>query len=223
MDRSEATARLLCAVDTTDLDQARALAQQLTGHVGALKLGLEFFCAHGPDGISQVTDGKHGLFLDLKLHDIPNTVAGGLRGMAPIRPFLTTIHASGGPAMMRAAMAAAHDLGEARPKVVAVTMLTSMDDDDVEAVGMRGPVSDQVLRLADLVQACEVDGVVCSALETERLRKHCGEDFLLVVPGIRPAWAASDDQKRIMTPGEAMAGGASYLVVGRPITTADDP
>jgi len=223
MDRSQAAARLLCAVDTTDLTQAKGLAQRLDGHVGGLKLGLEFFCAHGPSGVRDVVGQKHGLFLDLKLHDIPNTVAGGLQGAALMKPFLTTIHASGGAAMMRAAMETVESFGSQRPKVVAVTMLTSMDDTDLQSVGMHTPVSDQVMRLAELAQANGVDGVVCSAHEAERLRKQCGDDFLLVVPGVRPSWASSDDQKRIMTPGEAVSAGASYLVVGRPITRADDP
>lgn len=223
MDRSQAAARLLCAVDTTDLTGAKALAQRLDGHVGGLKLGLEFFCAHGPSGVQAVVGAKHGLFLDLKLHDIPNTVAGGLHGAAQIKPFLTTIHASGGAAMMRAAMDAVTPLGKDRPKVVAVTMLTSMDDADLQSVGIQTPVGDQVLRLAELAQNSGVDGVVCSAHEAKRLRKQCGDDFLLVVPGVRPSWASTDDQKRIMTPGEAIAAGASYLVVGRPITRADDP
>ncbi|MBC6440802.1 MAG: orotidine-5'-phosphate decarboxylase [Rhodospirillales bacterium] len=223
MDRSDAAARLLCALDTTDLDAARSLADRLDGHVGALKLGLEFFCAHGPAGVEAVTGDKHGLFLDLKLHDIPNTVEGSLRGMAPVAPFLTTIHAAGGSAMMRAAMDTVAEMGGARPRVVAVTVLTSLNDVDLAAVGVSSGASDQVLRLADLVQECGVDGVVCSALEVERLRGHCGDDFLLVVPGIRPASATTDDQKRVMTPGEAIAAGASYLVVGRPITRSDDP
>ncbi len=223
MTRDDAARRLLCAVDTTDLGEAGALAAALKGHIGALKLGLEFFCAHGPQGVRQVVGDQHGLFLDLKLHDIPNTVAGGLRGIAPIGPFLTTIHTSGGAGMMRAAMDAAAEAGADRPKVVAVTTLTSMDDSDLDDVGMKGPVADQVLRLADLAQSTGVDGVVCSAHETRRLRGHCGPDFLLVVPGIRPVWASTDDQKRIMTPGEAIDAGASYLVVGRPITRADDP
>ena len=223
MDRSQAAARLLCAVDTTDLTQAQGLAQRLDGHVGGLKLGLEFFCAHGPSGVREVIGQKHGLFLDLKLHDIPNTVAGGLQGAAQMKPFLTTIHASGGAAMMRAAMETVAAFGSQRPKVVAVTMLTSMDDADLVSVGMHTPVGDQVMRLAELAQASGADGVVCSAHEAQRLRKQCGDDFLLVVPGVRPSWASSDDQKRIMTPGEAISAGASYLVVGRPITRADDP
>jgi orotidine-5'-phosphate decarboxylase len=223
MDRDQAAARLLCAVDTTDLDQAARLAERLAGRVGGIKLGLEFFCAHGPSGVRRVLQRGQGLFLDLKLHDIPNTVAGGIKGAAAMQPFLTTIHASGGPAMMRAAMEAARSLGENRPRVVAVTMLTSMDDADLTAVGMAPPVGEQVVRLAALAQGCGVDGVVCSPHEAERLRRECGDDFLLVVPGVRPSWAASDDQKRIMTPREAVSAGASYLVVGRPITRADDP
>lgn len=227
MTRSDAVSRLLCAVDTTDIDVAKALSRRLKGKVGGLKLGMEFFQSHGPAGVAKVVKERHPLFLDLKMHDIPNTVAGGMRAIAPLRPFLTTVHAAGGAAMLRAAMAAAITAGDknggVRPKVVAITLLTSIDKDDLAAIGMKGPLPDQVLRLAELAQKAGVDGVVCSALEVKALRKRCGDDFLLVVPGVRPAWSTAHDQKRIVTPAEAMAAGADYLVVGRPITQAKDP
>ena len=227
MGRQPAVSRLLCAVDTTDLDVATSLARRLKGRVGGLKLGLELFCAHGPAGVAKVVGLEHRLFLDLKLHDIPNTVAGGLRGIAPLQPFLTTVHAAGGAAMLRGAMAAALRAGEQngadRPKVLAVTLLTSIDKNDLTSIGMKGPVRDQVLRLADLAREAGADGVVCSALEVRALRERCGEDFLLVVPGVRPAWSTAHDQKRIVTPAEAIGAGADYLVVGRPITQAKDP
>ena len=219
----DAAGRLLCAVDTADLAEAKALAGRLAGRVGGLKLGLEFFCAHGPQGVRAVVDNDRALFLDLKLHDIPNTVDGALRAAAAANPFLVTVHAAGGPAMMKAAMEAARTMGERRPAIVAATVLTSLDAADLEAVGAKGPVSDQIARLAGLAQACGVDGAVCSALEVERLRRQCGDDFLLVVPGVRPSGSPDDDQKRVLTPGEAMAAGASYLVVGRPISRAADP
>jgi len=226
MTHDHAVARLLCAVDTTDLDVAKSLSKRLEGRVGGLKLGMELFNSHGPEGVRKVVK-DHPLFLDLKMHDIPNTVAGGIKAVAPLRPLLTTIHAAGGAAMMRAAMAAAITAGEnnggERPKVVAITLLTSIDKDDLPQLGMKGPVADQVLRLADLAQQSGADGVVCSALEVKALRKRCGKDFLLVVPGVRPAWSTANDQKRIVTPAEAIVAGADYLVVGRPITQARDP
>lgn len=227
MNRSDAVSRLLCAVDTTEMDVATALSTRLEGHVGGLKLGMEFFHRNGPAGVEQVIGGRHPLFLDLKMHDIPNTVAGGIRAVAPLGPFLTTVHAAGGAAMLRAAMAAAVTAGDQaggrRPRVVAITLLTSIDAGDLAAIGMNGPVADQVLRLADLARESGTDGVVCSAHEVRALRARCGDDFLLVVPGVRPGWSTANDQKRIVTPGEAIAAGADYLVVGRPITQAKNP
>ena len=226
MKRDDAVARILCAVDTTDIEVAKNLSRRLEGRIGGLKLGLEFFHSHGPAGVAKVIKDRHPLFLDLKMHDIPNTVAGGMRAIAPLRPFLTTVHASGGAAMLRSAMAAAVTAGEAgfaRPKVLAITLLTSIDTDDLAQIGMKAPVAAQVLRLADLALKAGTDGVVCSAHEVKALRKHCGDDFLLVVPGVRPTWSTANDQKRIVTPAEAIAAGADYLVVGRPITQARDP
>ena len=216
--------RIFCAVDTTDLDAAIAFRRQIAGEVGGIKLGLEFFIAHGPAGIRAVMgDDGTPLFLDLKLHDIPNTVAGGVRAALSLRPKFMTIHASGGPAMMKAAAEAASVLGADRPKILAVTVLTSLDATDLEAVGQRGPVADQVARLARLTKASGVDGVVCSPAEVAIIREACGPDFSIMVPGIRPAWAATNDQKRVMTPAEALAAGADNLVIGRPITGAADP
>jgi orotidine-5'-phosphate decarboxylase len=163
--------------------------------------------------------GTRPLFLDLKLHDIPNTVAGGVRAANACAPAFLTIHASGGPAMIAAARAAA----DANMQILAITVLTSLDDGDLDAVGQIGPSGDQALRLALVAKAAGADGVVCSAHEIARLRAACGPDFKLVVPGIRPAWAAAGDQKRVMTPREAMDLGADHLVIGRPITQATDP
>jgi orotidine-5'-phosphate decarboxylase len=215
------------ALDMTDALKAAELAARLRGQIGGIKLGLEFFNANGPSGVRQVTHGGERLFLDLKLHDIPNTVAGAVRSVVPLVPYLLTIHASGGAAMMRAALDAAGEtatkLGKPRTKIIAVTVLTSLADSDLDAVGQRGPMLDQVRRLALLARETGVDGVVCSPHEVAALRRECGPDFLLVVPGIRPNWAEAGDQKRFMTPGEAMRAGASYLVIGRPITGAGNP
>jgi orotidine-5'-phosphate decarboxylase len=206
------------ALDTVDAGRAQALAATLAPHVGGVKLGLEFFCANGPSSVREVA-GETPLFLDLKLHDIPNTVAGAVRAVAPLRPAFLTLHASGGPAMLRAAA----DAAEGRMKLLAVTVLTSLDEGDLERVGQRGPVSDQARHLARLAQENGLAGVVCSPHEIRNLRAECGPDFLLVVPGIRPPGSGSGDQKRVMTPSEALAAGADHLVVGRPITAAPDP
>ncbi len=167
------------------------------------------------------------IFLDLKFHDIPNTVAGAIRAVVPLAPAVVNVHASGGPTMMRAAAAAATEAaakaGVARPAVLAVTVLTSMDESDLSAVGQTGAPEEQVVRLAKLAQECGMDGVVCSAREIAPIRAACGADFLLVVPGIRPAGSQQGDQKRVLTPAEAVKAGASSLVVGRPITQAAEP
>ncbi len=223
MTRHDPARRIFCALDTTDLGRAVALAGQLAGRVGGIKLGLEFFGANGPEGVARVAETGLPIFLDLKFHDIPNTVAGAVRAVLPLKPAMLTVHASGGGAMLRAAMDAAAEAGEARPKILAVTVLTSLDDDDLEAVGQSRPATDQVLRLAELAQKSGVDGIVCSPHEVATMRAECGPDFCLVVPGIRPAGAALGDQKRVMSPAEAVAAGADYLVIGRPITQADDP
>ena len=218
--------RLFVALDTQDLGKAAGLAQALAGRVGGLKIGKEFFAAQGPDGVRAVAGGEP-LFLDLKFHDIPNTVAGAIRAVVHLRPFMVNVHASGGRAMMQAAgeaaREAAEDLDVTRPLVLGVTVLTSLDEDDLDDVGQRGPASDQTVRLAELARDSGLDGVVCSPREIAAVRTACGPDLLLVVPGIRPTWAAAGDQKRIMTPAEALGAGADYLVVGRPITGAADP
>lgn len=219
--------KVYCAVDTVDIGQAARTIDAIRGAVGGIKLGLEFFTAHGPDLVRRLVGRQTPLFLDLKLHDIPNTVAGAVRAVAPLAPTLLTIHCSGGPAMMRAAREAAEQaaasLGVRRPLLLGVTVLTSLDESDLDAVGVAHAPLQQVRRLAALAQASGMDGVICSPLEIEALRADCGRDFLLVVPGIRPAGSAAGDQKRVMTPGEAVAKGADYLVIGRPITEAASP
>ena len=210
------------ALDTTDADHARLLAAQLRNYVGGLKLGLEFFNAHGPEGIKPFVEMGLPVFLDLKYHDIPNTVAGACRAAAGLGVSILNVHAQGGAAMMRAGLDAAKSVSPAT-RVIAVTMLTSLGDEDLPGLGIQPPVADQVLRLATLARQCGLDGVVCSAHEIVRLRKELGPDFLLVVPGIRPAGAALGDQRRVMGPAEARDAGASVLVIGRPITGAPDP
>ena len=218
---------VLVALDTTDVAVAKGWAQATRGSVAGIKLGLEFFNARGPAGVAEVAELGAPLFLDLKFHDIPNTVAGAVRAVAPLKPMILNLHASGGAAMMRAALDAAHDsaarLDAAPPKLIGVTVLTSLSDEDLTAVGQPSSATDQVRRLAALTRECGLDGVVCSPHEIAILRRDLGPDFLLVIPGVRPAWAAAGDQKRVMEPRQAMEEGADYLVIGRPITGAADP
>lgn len=218
---------VLCALDTKDTAQALALTSGLGGSVGGVKLGLEYFSATGRAGVEAVAATGAPVFLDLKLHDIPNTVAHAVEALVPLKPFMMTVHAAGGRAMMKAAADAAREQAErsgiVRPLMVGVTVLTSLDQTDLNDIGVDATPADQVTRLAALAQEAGLDGVVCSPHEIARLRKACGPAFVLVVPGIRPAGAALGDQKRVMTPAEALDAGASYLVIGRPITQAPDP
>jgi len=213
---------IFVALETTDLDYARQLAERVRGCVGGLKLGLEYFNAHGPDGVRPFLDSGLPVFLDLKYHDIPNTVAGACRAAAGLGVSILNVHAQGGAAMMRAALDAAKSVSPST-RVIAVTMLPSRGDEDLPSLGLMPPVADQVLRLAALAQQCGLDGVVCSAQEIARLRQELGPDFLLVVPGIRPEGAALGDQRRVMGPAQARDAGADVLVIGRPITGAPDP
>ena len=217
------TQRIFVALDTTDLSRAVALAESLSGAVGGMKVGKEFFTAHGPQGVARVTDVGMPVFLDLKFHDIPNTVASAVRAALPLKPFMMNVHASGGAKMMEAAAQAAEEAGSDRPMMLAVTVLTSMDADDLAGIGVDASPADQVLRLARLAQNSGMDGAVCSAREAAMLREELGPGFKLVTPGIRPSWASKDDQTRIVTPKQAMALGSDYLVIGRPITGDDDP
>ena len=215
---------IFCAIDTPDLDHALGLGDTIRPHIGGLKVGLEFFNHQGPDGLRKIINIGAPVFADLKFHDIPNTVAGAVRAIAPLGVSILNVHAGGGSAMMRAALTAAEDsAGSARPLIIGVTVLTSLNQSDLEQQGVTGSSSDQVRRLAGLTQAAGLDGVVCSAHEIEVLRSDCGPDFKLIVPGIRPTGSSVDDQKRIMTPPEAVQAGADVLVIGRPITKADDP
>lgn len=206
------------ALDLPRLDAAIALAQKVKGHVGGLKLGLEFFCAHGHHGVHEVAKVGLPIFLDLKLHDIPNTVAGAMQAIHVLEPAIVTIHATGGRAMMEDAKAAA---GE-RTKVVAVTVLTSLDDGDLNGMGVAGSAHDQALRLADIAQEAGLDGIVCSGQEVGAIHRRWKNGYF-VVPGLRPADGTVADQKRIVTPRAARDAGASVLVIGRPISRAEDP
>jgi orotidine-5'-phosphate decarboxylase len=223
----QAKDRIYCALDTPDLAAACDLAAALAGQVGGMKLGLEFFAACGPVGFRRVAETGMPIFLDLKLHDIPNTVASAVAALMPLAPAIMTVHTGGGPAMMRAAADAAAESAEragvARPAMIGVTILTSLDDSDLKSMGMDSPVAEQALRLAALARDNGLDGIVCSPREVAAIRGECGEDFRLVVPGIRPEGASADDQKRVMTPRQAVSAGADILVIGRPITRADDP
>jgi len=210
------------ALDMTETEEAASLAKRLRGHVGGVKLGLEFFVANGPNGIRAVADAGLPVFLDLKLHDIPNTVAGAMASAVALNPAIVTIHAGGGAAMMRAAAEAARK-AKNPPLVIAVTVLTSLDDADLASVGQQPPALEQAVRLASLAKESGLGGVVCSPHEVAAIRAQCGKEFKLVVPGIRPASAALGDQKRVMTPAQAVAAGADHLVIGRPITQAKDP
>ena len=222
-----ATSPVFCAIDTADVDKAAMLAEQVASLVGGLKLGLEFFAAHGPTGVRRIATGGAAIFLDLKFHDIPNTVAGAVRAATRLRPTLLTVHAAGGRAMMKAAGEAAQEeaarLDIAPPRIVAVTVLTSLDRRDLAATGIDASPNDQVMRLADLAMEAGLDGVVCSPHEVAALRPRLGPEAMLVVPGIRPRGTKTGDQKRIMSPRQALAAGADLLVIGRPITAADDP
>jgi orotidine-5'-phosphate decarboxylase len=210
------------ALDTPDVEYALNLAARVASHVGGLKFGMEFLAANGPDGIRAFEKFGLPIFADTKFHDIPNTVAGAVRATAALGVEIINVHASGGAAMMKAARDAAKAVSP-KTKVIAVTVLTSLSDEDLKAVGQIPPARDQVLRLATLTQECGLDGVVCSAHEIVPLRAALGPDFLLVVPGIRPAGSDLGDQQRVMGPKEARDAGASILVIGRPITAASDP
>ncbi|MGQ5700846.1 orotidine-5'-phosphate decarboxylase [Sandaracinobacteroides sp. A072] len=211
------------AVDTPDIARARALVAATAPWLGGVKLGLEFFVANGPRGVEEVMAGTGlPLFLDLKLHDIPNTVAKAVESAARMQPALLTIHASGGAAMIAAAKEAALKAGGPGMRIIAVTVLTSLDAVDLAGIGLNVTPAAQVARLAGLAAAAGADGMVCSPHEVAAARARWPEGFM-VVPGVRPAGAAADDQKRVMTPAEALAAGATALVVGRPVTAAADP
>lgn len=209
---------IFVAIDTSDVHRAAAIARSVRGVAGGVKLGLEFFYANGEDGVRRIAEGELPVFLDLKLHDIPNTVGKAVEAIAHLEPAVLTVHAAGGRAMMAAAKAAAPP----RTKVVGVTVLTSLDETDLAATGVAGSPAEQVARLAGLAQEAGIDGIVCSGAEVALARRDWPEAFF-VVPGVRPEGAEPADQKRIVTPAQAFEDGASILVIGRPITGSNDP
>jgi orotidine-5'-phosphate decarboxylase len=219
--------KLIVALDLPSGNAATRMAERLQAHVGMFKVGSELFTAEGPVAVRYLVTTGHRVFLDLKFHDIPNTVRAAAREAAELGVSMVNVHASGGRKMMEAALEGARSGSvrgdEARPKVLAVTVLTSLEIQDLEELGISGTPVEAVIRLARLAQSAGLDGVVASAREISALRRACGPDFLIVTPGIRPASAATNDQARIATPASAIAAGADYLVVGRPITGAPDP
>jgi orotidine-5'-phosphate decarboxylase len=211
--------RLIVALDFPDAGAALSLVDRLEGSTSWFKVGLELYIAEGNSLIAELQRRGCSIFLDLKLHDIPNTVAGAVRSATRLGVNMLTVHAAGGPAMLAAAAEAA----ENRPALLAVTVLTSMDRAQMEATGIQDSPAAQVEKLATLAVACGIEGIVCSPVEVPNLRSRLGSEPLLVIPGIRPEGAATGDQRRIATPAAAIASGASYVVVGRPITRAADP
>ena len=220
--------KIYCAIDTDNLQKAKEIAGFMAKAKCGIKLGMEFFNTEGPQGIAAIREAfpDISLFIDLKYHDIPNTVAGAVRSITRLAPDFLNVHAAGGTEMMKAAKNAMQEEAQKRsiktPKLLAVTVLTSMDETAVSSVGWALPIADQVKRLALLTQQAGLDGVVCSPLEVALVRATCGNDFATMVPGIRPV-ASNDDQKRVMTPKMAVEAGVHHMVIGRPITGSPDP
>lgn len=214
---------IIVALDYPDAASARAFVARVRPEACRFKVGKELFVAAGPGFVSELVEQGFSVFLDLKFHDIPNTVAQACKAAARLGVWMMNVHASGGPRMLAAAREALESGTGERPLLIAVTVLTSMGEEELLAIGVQSAPEDQVVRLARLTQEAGLDGVVCSAREAPRLRRELGRDFDLVTPGIRPAGAEAGDQTRILTPGQALAAGADYLVIGRPITQAADP
>lgn len=215
--------RIIVALDYQDRLKALALVDQLEPGLCRLKVGKEMFTRFGPGWVETLQQRGFEVFLDLKFHDIPNTVARAVTAAADLGVWMVNVHASGGRRMMEACVEALEVRGGQRPKLIAVTVLTSMAAEDLAEVGLPVQPEEQVRRLAALTQSAGFDGVVCSAQESRRLKAELGDDFCLVTPGIRPAEAEAGDQRRVMTPAQAISAGSDYLVIGRPITQADDP
>ena len=218
--------KIIVALDTIDTSKALDLTQ-LIPNVGAFKLGLEYFCANGPKGINKISETGVKIFLDLKFHDIPNTVAGAIKASLDMEPYMMTVHLSGGYNMLHRTMEVVQEYctkkSLQKPLILGVSVLTSIDNSDFNSLGLIGKVEDQVIRLAKLAKYAGLDGLVCSAKELKVVRKEMGQNLILVTPGIRPTGGDINDQKRIVTPGQAINDGANFLVIGRPITDAIDP
>jgi orotidine-5'-phosphate decarboxylase len=214
--------RVIVALDYPDADSALRLVASLTPDLCRLKVGKELFTRAGPPLVEELVGRGFDVFLDLKFHDIPNTVASACHAAADLGVWMVNVHALGGARMLLAAREGIERATQS-PLLIAVTILTSMDTNDLTAVGLSGSPQDNVLRLATLAQQSGLDGVVCSSRETVTLRSELGPDFRLITPGIRPAGSQADDQRRVMTPADAIRAGSNYLVIGRPVTRADDP
>lgn len=218
--------RIIIPLDVPTPEEALGIVRRLGGRVGLFKVGLQLFIAAGPGIVREIVEMGQRVFLDLKLHDIPNTVAAASREAARLGVSMVDVHLSGGARMVRAAREALDGVaqeGASRPLLLGITVLTSFDERDLESIGVRGPLADQVVDLALLGRDAGLDGVVASAHETAAIKKACGDRFIVVAPGIRPAGAETGDQRRVMTPEEAVTAGADYLVIGRPILEAPDP
>lgn len=213
--------RIFLALDVPGADEARSLIEHLGDKAVSYKIGLQLFCAAGPDFVRELADSGKNVFLDLKFHDIPNTVSGAVKAAASLGARMINLHCSGGSEMLKAARNALK--GNGQTALLGVTVLTSLDDENLKELGMAYSTEGQVMLLARLAKEAGLDGVVCSPKEIELLRNEFGDDFLLVTPGIRPAWSETGDQKRVTTPVQALQAGASAIVIGRPVTAAADP
>ncbi|MEE3260618.1 MAG: orotidine-5'-phosphate decarboxylase [Pseudomonadota bacterium] len=219
--------KIICALDTSNFLVAQKITRKLRNHLGGIKVGKEFFTAHGPDGIKKISKEGLPIFLDLKFHDIPNTVAKAISNIVRLKPSMITIHATGGAEMIKAAVSANKIIAKKnnikRPYILAVTVLTSLDKSDMVSLGSEKNIQTLTLRLAKLAKRNGADGIICSPKELKILRFKLGKNFKIVVPGIRPNRKKNDDQKRTMTPKQALDLGADYVVIGRPITESDNP
>ena len=219
---------IFCAIDTPSLQEAISLGKNIKFNVGGIKVGLEFFSSNGPQGVAKLSNSlKLPIFLDLKFHDIPNTVSKAIEGILTLRPLMLNVHASGGISMMEASVDTVSNFANKnnieRPLILGVTLLTSLDDKDLKGFGIDIKSQDYVLNLACLAKKAGLDGVVCSPYEVERIRSECGDNFIILTPGVRPLKSSSNDQKRVLTPKAALENGADFIVIGRPITQSADP
>lgn len=214
---------IIVALDFDNKKEALSLVDKLDPTLCRVKIGKEMFTLFGPDLIADIHQRQFDIFLDLKFHDIPTTVAKAITATAKLGVWMTNVHAAGGMAMMHAAKQALLPFGNNAPLLIAVTVLTSMNDSQLQDIGVSHSVANQVVALAKLAQEAQLDGVVCSAQEAHLLKETCGKEFMLITPGIRPIGSHNSDQQRVMTPKEALAAGSDYLVIGRPITQAKDP